>query len=278
MNYRVQLDVFEGPLELLLHLLEQEELDIRDIEISRITQQYLEYLATMQEHDLEVAGDFLVMAATLLQIKAEALLPEIRVENETDEQDTTYSRDELVRRLLIYREFREAARNLGEIAQERQRVLPRPFSSLGQAGPTVFTNPTGDATVQDLAVALSNVLISWRAREEVQQIKRRKIDLGVRIGEVALLVQKRSRVFFDDLLGMEPTKTDIVYTFLAVLELVRQGAIVVYQDDIGEPIAIRTVKESGYVFSKGQSDPRSHHFRGRQSDPTRGSGRSSGPD
>src|SRR5690554_6225869 len=100
MSYHVQLDVFDGPLELLLHLLEQDKLDIRDIEISRITQQYLDYLATMREYDLEVAGDFLVMAATLLQIKVGALLPEAETELDAEAQDVIYSRDELIRRLL----------------------------------------------------------------------------------------------------------------------------------------------------------------------------------
>ena len=198
MSYHVHLDVFEGPLELLLHFLEDEKLDIRDIEISRITQQYLDYLATMREHDLEVAGDFLVMAATLLQIKAGALLPETRVESE-EEQDPIYSRDELIQRLLTYRKFRETARYLENLAKERLQVLPRPFSNLGQKGPVYYTNPIGDATVPDLAVTLANVLVNWRTREQVHQIKRQEIDLDVKIGEVAVLVQSYPRLLFDDL-------------------------------------------------------------------------------
>lgn len=242
MSYHVHLDVFDGPLELLLHFLEEEKLDIRDIEISRITQQYLDYLATMREHDLEVAGDFLVMAATLLQIKAGALLPEARVESE-EEQDQIHSRDELIRRLLVYRQFREAAGHLGNLAKARLAAWPRPFPSLGEKGPIHYTNPIGHTTVPDLAITLTNVLANWRTREQVHRIKRQRIDLGVKIGEVAVLVQSHSPVLFDDLLGMQPTKTDIVYTFLAVLELVRQGTIILRQGELCGPIAIIHGKE-----------------------------------
>ncbi len=243
MSYRVQLDVFDGPLELLLHLLEQEKLDIRDIEISRITRQYLDYLATMQEYDLEVAGDFLVMAATLLQIKVGALLPDAETELETEDQEIIYSRDELIRRLLVYRQFREAARQLADLARIRRQVYPRPISLLGPKGPLVYTNPVGDATVQDLASIYANTLLNWQAREEVRQIKRRAIDLNAKIGEVALLVQKHSRLMFDELLGRQPTKTDVVYTFLAVLELVKQGIVRVSQSGIDGPIIISFDKE-----------------------------------
>lgn len=243
MSYRVKLDIFDGPLELLLHLLEQEKLDIRDIEISRITQQYLEYLATMQEYDLEVAGEFLVMAATLLQIKVGALLPDAETESELEDQEIIYSRDELIRRLLVYRQFREAARQLGDLAHMRRQVYPRPISLLGPKGPLVYTNPTGDATVQDLASTYANTLLNWQAREEVRQVKRRAVDLNTKIGEVALLVQKYSQLMFAELLGRQPTKTDIVYTFLAVLELVKQGIVRVHQSTIDEPIIISFDKE-----------------------------------
>ncbi|NLA59338.1 MAG: segregation/condensation protein A [Firmicutes bacterium] len=243
MSYRVQLDVFDGPLELLLHLLEQDKLDIRDIEISRITQQYLDYLATMQEYDLEVTGDFLVMAATLLQIKVGALLPDAEAEAEPEDQEIIYSRDELIRRLLVYRQFREAAQSLADLAQSRRQVYPRPVSLLGPKGPVVYTNPVGDVTVQDLASIYASTLLNWQAREEVRQVKRRAIDLNAKIGEIALLVQKHTRLVFDELLGRQPTKTDVVYTFLAVLELVKQGIVRVQQSGIDEPIIISFDKE-----------------------------------
>jgi len=239
MDYRVHLDVFEGPLDLLLHLLDQEKLDIWDIEISRITEQYLVYLATMQEHDLEVAGDFLVMAATLLQIKARALLPED--EEAVDEADDgLYSRDELIRRLITYRQYREVAERLKHMAEERLSVLPRPFSSLGETGPIKYTNPIGNATVQDLTSALVNALTNWTVRKQVQTIKGREINLQERIGEIALVAQRHSPMFFGDLLDRKSTRTDVVFTFLAVLELVRQGIIVVRQEKIFGPIIVKS--------------------------------------
>ena len=253
MDYRVHLDVFEGPLDLLLHLLDQEKLDIHDIEISSITQQYLDYLATMQEHDLEVAGDFLVMAATLLQIKVGALLPEVKTESTEDDEDAIHSRDDLILRLLVYRQYRDAADYLRQIGQRRHQVLPRPFSSLGQPGPSLYTNPIGEATVQDLVSALVSALVSWRDREQVQQIRRREIDLSVRIGEIRLLVQRYAWVAFSDLLGTGPSRMDIVFTFLAVLELVRQGAIVLQQDGIYGPITIASdqpKEEPGYGITQ----------------------------
>ncbi|NMB24419.1 MAG: segregation/condensation protein A [Firmicutes bacterium] len=238
MDYCVHLDVFEGPLDLLLHLLDQERLDIHDIEIASITQQYLDYLATMHDYDLEVTGDFLVMAATLLQIKAGALLPDVKPDNLEDDGDTIYSRDDLIRRLLVYRQFRDMADEFRQMAEIRLQALPRPFSSLGLRGPSLYTNPIGNATVQDLAKALGNALGSWREREQVRQIQRREIDLGVRIGQIRLFVQEHSRIAFDDLLGSRPSRTEIIFTFLAVLELVRQGAVKVRQRDISGPITI----------------------------------------
>lgn len=238
MDYRVHLDVFEGPLDLLLHLLDQEKLDIHDIEIASITQQYLDYLATMHDYDLEVTGDFLVMAATLLQIKAGALLPDAKAGSLEEDVDAIYSRDDLIRRLLVYRQYRDIADEFREMAQMRLQILPRPFPSLGPPGPSLYTNPIGNATVQDLAKALSNAMTSWREREQVQQIQRREIDLGVRIGQIRLFVEAHPRIVFDDLLGSRPTRTDIIFTFLAVLELVRQGRVKVRQRDILGPITI----------------------------------------
>jgi len=206
----------------------------------------------MQEYDLEVTGDFLVMAARLLQIKVGALLPEAERESEPEEHEIIYSRDELIRRLLVYRQFREAAQKLAELALRRSQVYVRPVSLLGPKGPVVYTNPVGDATVQDLASIYANTLLNWQAREEVRQVKRRTIDLTAKIGEIALLVQKYSQLAFDELLGRQPTKTDIVYTLLAVLELVKQGIVRVQQSDVNEPIIISFEKEQeDYVAPEG---------------------------
>ena len=122
MSYKIKLEMFEGPLDLLLHLIKKEELSISDISITRITEQYLEYLNLMELLDLDIAGDFLVMAATLMHIKSKMLLPPDPEGIETDEEDP---RSELVRRLLQYKAFKEAAERLKEFEEKQSGVFGR---------------------------------------------------------------------------------------------------------------------------------------------------------
>ncbi|NLK08144.1 MAG: segregation/condensation protein A [Firmicutes bacterium] len=242
MDYQVQLDVFEGPLDLLLHLIGQEKLDIHDIEIAVITQQYLDYLATMQEFDLEITGDFLVMAATLLQLKADALLPMPGKQSEDDEEDAIYSREDLVRRLLILSQYKDAAGWLNRQAKASGLSWTRPFSTLGPPGPNLYENPIGKATVLNLALALREALTSKREREQIHEIQAKEVNIEVKIDQIISLIQRRSQATFHSLLGSAPTRTEVIVIFLAVLELARLGKVQVEQKVLLGPIAIKATK------------------------------------
>ena len=173
MSYEVRLPVFEGPLDLLLHLLEREEVDIWDIPIVRITEQYLAYLRTMQELDLAVGGEFLVMAATLMQLKVRTLLPGISLIDEYD--DDLDPIEELTMRLLEYRAFKEIAGVLGERAQYWNQIRFRPIAQ--QQLKPKYANPVGNSTVDTLWKCFQQMVADRADLLRVRQVQRREIDL-----------------------------------------------------------------------------------------------------
>lgn len=236
MTYRIQLEVFEGPLELLFHLLEKEEIDIRDISLSRITEQYLAYLLAYQELDLETAGEFLLMIATLLLLKARTLLP--GQEESGEEVSEIDDGKELIQRLTEYRRFRQAAQALEESADGRRLVFPRPRSQLPEAGPPVYTNPIGNVTVEQLASAFRAAMASWQERQKIHRIKPRPITLHEKIDHVFSILQRQQRITFHHLFRQDNSREEIVLTLLAVLEIVRQGKAMLQQVNAFGPIEI----------------------------------------
>lgn len=231
MSYLVKLEVFEGPFDLLLSLIEEAEIDILDIPIAQITEEYLAYLRQMQELDLVVSGDFLVMAATLLQIKAKMLLPnKPAILIEEDEEDP---REALVGRLIEYKFYKEIAEKLQERGEQTAFVYPRCPDLAEEKKPPIFVNPVGDADVDTLNQMFSQVLLAIQERTRVRQIER-KISLSSALDSVRLTLLKRRNVKFSELL-VAKNRQFIVVTFLAILELIRMREIVVVQEhDLGE--------------------------------------------
>src|SRR3989338_814061 len=181
MSYKIHLEIFEGPLDLLLHLIKEEELDIYDIPIMRITEQYLEYLNLMELLDLEVAGDFLVVAATLMQIKSRMLLPPDPGATEEEECDP---RAELVRRLLEYKTYKEAAGRLRGFETERNRVFVRPPAGWentmgGGDAAAVFS----EVSLFDLISALAKV-IGNLPKEVFHQVVKDEFTVAEKIHEI----------------------------------------------------------------------------------------------
>lgn len=240
MSYQVRLPEFEGPFELLFHLIEREEVDIWDIPIARITEQYLEYIASIQELDLELAGEFLVMAATLLALKARLLLPSPSgPDGETGEADP---RLELVERLLEYRRFKETAQALRELAAGRDRLYPRGNMALPPEMTPRFTNPVGQCTVADLLKAMYDVLTAYSPPPPVVAVPRRIITVEGRLEELSAIFALRPFCSFYSLLPSQPTRQDVVVTFLALLELVRQGMLRTAQEHPFGTIDVMTDK------------------------------------
>ncbi len=216
----VKLERFEGPLDLLLHLIKRDEIDIYDIPIAHITQQYLVYLELMRSLDLEVAGEFLVMAATLMRIKAKMLLPLPAAGEEEEEGDP---REELVQRLVEYRQFKEAAGTLKLREEERRLLYERGLlPGEDEAGPL----PLAPATLFDLLDALSQV-----PEVAVYDVRGETYDLEEKMSLIARTVAEDGAVRFSTLLMRCRARAEMIVTFIALLELVKLGQVAVVQDE-----------------------------------------------
>ncbi|MFQ5586902.1 MAG: segregation and condensation protein A [Thermodesulfobacteriota bacterium] len=227
MDYRVKLDMFEGPLDLLLHLIKKNEVDIYDIPIATITEQYLEYLEMIKRFNLEIAGEFLLMAATLLHIKSRMLLP---LGDEPDEsEDEGDPREELIRRLLEYQRYKDAAVQLGE-----RSLLGRDVFMKGTA-PTEEVNGDGglmNLSLFDLMEALKEVFERAPGTASLN-LSAEQFSVIDKINEVMGFLRERTSASFTSLFSRDTVKTEIVATFLAVLELVKMRMIHIHQSEEG---------------------------------------------
>jgi segregation and condensation protein A len=235
--YKVTLGVFEGPLDLLLHLIRSDEIDIYDIPIAKVTEQYLAYLSLMESLDLEVAGEWLVMAATLLEIKSRMLLPEDP--KEELEEETNDPRLELVERLIEYEKFKGAAEIFREREAEQAKVFARGAVELDFDLRPKFD--LSEITAVDLLAALQKIL-SDVDDEPVTSIQRRKVSVRMRMREVFKKVTSATgKVCFEDLFDDVMSRVEVVITFLALLELLKQKKLTVKQARAFAPILILAV-------------------------------------
>lgn len=230
-SLNLKLDVFEGPLDLLLHLIKKNELDIYDIPIALITQQYLEYLDVMKSVNLDVASEFLVMAASLLHIKSKMLLPPS--EEETSEEDLQETegdpRAELVRRLLEYQRFKEAAQELAKGPLLDQEVfIRRFFEGQEREGAEEFLG--GELTLFDLVQAMKKVLQNL-SPEEYEEITVERLNIKEKIQQIMENLWDRENITFHELFTKLTPRREVVVTFLALLELIRLRMIQIYQTD-----------------------------------------------
>ena len=233
-DYKVSLEVFEGPLDLLLYLIKKDEVDIYDIPIGRITDQYMEYLNLMKVLDLNIAGDFLVMSATLMLIKSRMLLPveERKDESDEDEEDPRW---DLVRQLVEYKKFKDAADHLEDLELHMENVFARESEhvELG-AAPDVDLK---DASIFDLISAMNEAL--GRVEEEsLQEIFAEEYSVGQKVSFIIENLKVVSRMCVSDLFGGMTSRQEIVCTFLAVLELIKLNKIACVQDDAFSPIMV----------------------------------------
>ena len=218
----VRLARFEGPLDLLLHLIKRDEIDIYDIPIARITEQYLGYLELMRALDLEVAGDFLVMAATLMRIKARLLLPLPAAGEEEDEGDP---REELVQRLVEYRQFKQAADTLKGRESDRRLLFERGMvPGEDELGPVLLA----PASLFDLLDSLHRVLARL-PEPAVYDVQGEVYDVEDQMALIASTVAEQGEASFTDLLARCRARTEMIVTFMALLELIKLGRILVVQ-------------------------------------------------
>lgn len=223
-DYKVDLDVFEGPLDLLLYLIRKEEVDIYNIPIERITTQYVEYLDVMRMLDLNIAGEFIVMAATLMMIKSRMLLPvEERPEAEEEEEDPRW---ELVKQLVEYKKFKDAAGRLELRERHQENVFASGYepSEMHQDDPGLSIQ---DVSLFDLITAFREALKNAK-QEEIQEIFSEQFTVADRIDYILKVVRERT-VAFGELFSSQSPRHLIVCTFLALLELIRLRQVAVLQ-------------------------------------------------
>jgi segregation and condensation protein A len=226
MSHKLKLDIFEGPLDLLLYLIKKNDLDICDISIAEVTEQYMEYIEMMKMLDLELVGDFLVMAATLMQIKSRTLLPPDPNQEEEPEEDLG---DELVRRLQEYKIFKEIAEQLKEKELQKKDLYPRKIDEekakeLVEDAKEVYF----EANLFDLISAFTKALNKVKD-EPVYEIVEEEFTVDQKIHDILHVILKRSNVFLTDLFADSRNKMEVIVTFMAILELIRLKEIKVMQ-------------------------------------------------
>jgi segregation and condensation protein A len=237
MSYKIKLELFEGPLDLLLYLVKKDHLNIYDIPIASITEQYLKYLELMQLLDLNIAGEFLVMAATLMQIKSKMLLPAEETASAEEEEDP---RAELVRRLLEYEKFKEIAQQLKTREAAQQEVYRRPKI---ENQPQPLNQVYFEASIFDLISAFSKALGDV-PREMFYQVIKDEFSVEDKLHQLLHLLLEEPYIRLSVLFSQAKHKIEIIVIFLATLELIRMKEIIVCQkSDFGE-IEITRNKEN----------------------------------
>ena len=248
MSYKIKLEVFEGPLDLLLYLVKKDHLNICDIPIAKVTDQYLAYLELMKLLDLNIAGEFLVMAATLMQIKSKMLLPAEEGQEQVDEEDP---RAELVRRLLEYEKFKEIAENLRQKEVGQQEIFKRPktdgLSQVPEEKEVYF-----EASIFDLISAFSKALEEV-PKEIFYEVFKDEFTVEQKVHQILHLLVEKSKVGLSELFMQAKNKIEVIVTFLAILELIRMKEVAAMQKGLFEEIEI--TKNQNNVLPNDRRDP-----------------------
>lgn len=256
MKPHYKLETFEGPLDLLLHLIDKAEIDIYNIPIHEITEQYLDVLSAMQELELEVTSEFLVMAATLLAIKSQMLLPKpppVELEDAFFDDDDFDPRAELVQKLLEYRKYKAIAEELRDKELARSLIYTREPEDLTPFVREAAANPVEGLDVADLVIAFQRALRKAKARQTVTKIRRDEISVKERMREVVSLLDNRGgELLFSRLFDYEMTREEVVVTFMALLELMKTKHIVCHQQRLFDDIVIQ--RREGGNQAEVQSD------------------------
>ncbi|MGR3319990.1 MAG: segregation and condensation protein A [Candidatus Anammoxibacter sp.] len=235
-SYKIELaNIYSGPLDLLLYLVKKNEIAIHEISISRVTEQYLQYIELLQKLDVNIASEFLVMAATLMHVKSRSLLPPSEdVENEEDEDDPKF---ELIQQLLEYKKYKDLAAKLGEKEEEASKKFSRPKIDFFKEDKNDIALEIGDVSVWDLLDKFSN-LMKETLMDEPSVIKDEDKPVSRYMDELMDKVDNSPSICFHDLFVDLRTKMAMIGFFLALLELVRMKKLKVYQESVFNEIKI----------------------------------------
>ena len=237
-EYKVKFEVFEGPLDLLLYLIKKEEVDIYEVNLTRLAAQFIEYIDTMRLLDLEIAGEFLVMASTLMYIKSRELLPveqQAQVEGEDEGEDPRW---ELIRQLVEYKKFKDAAASLQVLEERQEDVFPRVPGKLEFASDAPAPRP--DLSIFDLVNAVNSVLKRFNKPDDLRDIFEDKWTVSEKIEHLMRAIIERPLMKFSELFAGVTSRSEVVVTFLALLELIRLKQLTVVQREaFGEIEVVR---------------------------------------
>ncbi len=238
-DYKVQFEVFEGPLDLLLYLVRKEEVDIYEVNLTKLATSFIEYVELMRQLDLDIAGEFLVMASTLMYIKSRELLPvdqQVIVEGEEEGEDPRW---ELIRQLVEYKKFKDVAARLQERELAQENIFPR------LPGKPDFETPAPKLQVSlfDLINAVNGILKRFQL-QETRDIFEDKWTVSEKIESLINALKEKSRVKFTELFAAATSRTEVVVTFLALLELIRLKQLVFAQPEPFSEIEISRATET----------------------------------
>ncbi|HWR61046.1 MAG TPA: segregation/condensation protein A [Clostridia bacterium] len=237
MAISVKLQAFEGPLDLLLHLIEKAEVDIYDIPVAEITDQYLQYISMLEMHDLEVSSEFLVMAATLLEIKSKMLLPKPKKEDSGDE--AIDPREELVQKLIEYKRYKEASLELKDKLGIYERVF---YKAPEPVGDYVYdVSEIDNVSLDMLYISFRNILLKneSKKRNNFKEIYREVVTVDDKIRLINKLLTSKPSFYFDDLFMNYCNRYEIIVTFLAILELLKRRSLHIEQERNFDRILIK---------------------------------------
>lgn len=253
-EYKVKFEVFEGPLDLLLYLIKKEEVDIYDVNLTQLATQFIEYIELMRMLDLEVAGEFLVMASTLMYIKSRELLPveqQVTAEGEDDGEDPRW---ELIRQLVEYKKFKDAAAQLQLLEARQDSVYPRlPVKPIFEHE---APKDRGAVSIFDLLNAVNSVLKRINHREDLRDIFEDKWSVSEKIEELRNALVERETFRFSEIFARAQSRFEVVVTFLALLELIRLKQLVCAQpEQFGDIEITRAPAETQPVAANGSMPP-----------------------
>ncbi|MCF6465109.1 segregation and condensation protein A [Clostridium sp. Cult2] len=248
MEYKIVLETFEGPMDLLLHLIDKAQIDIYDIPINEITEQYIDYITKMEELDLDITSDFLVMAATLLEIKSKLLLPQSKNENNGEQlqMEEIDPRLELVKKLVEYKKYKLVSNDFRNMEETQNKVYYKPQEDF-----SYYISEEKNLEHMDLKelVKAFNSLIEKRKQMnisiKINEIQKEEYTLDECITKIKETISENKKIKFSTLLGENPSKKEIVITFLSLLELIRTKYISIYQEDNFADITISKISKEG---------------------------------
>lgn len=237
-HYKVTIDKFEGPLDLLLHLIKENNIDIYDIKIEEVTKQYLDYIKAMKDLNLSIASEYLVMASELIEIKSKMLLPKKEVKEEDDYEEDP--KELLIQRLLNYKKYKEVTNEFKELEETRKQVFTKEPSNLSYYAINEENND--DVSLTDLMDAINNLLKRKELEKPIEtKITKKELSVTERVNKIRSILKCKKEVNFDELFDVQ-TKEEVIVSFLSILEMVKKNEITLTQDKNFNAIKV-TLKE-----------------------------------